>query len=71
MPERRLSDKIIAAHKTACAENKHEVAALLLEALEYDLSAIGGVQKEHREWSKQMEDAFALHEQTFKTVQKP
>lgn len=70
MLSRRLSDKIIAAHQTACEENKREIATLLLEALEYDLSAIGGDKKEHRAWSQEMEDAFALHEKTFQTIQK-
>lgn len=70
MPSRRLSDKIIAAHEIACEENKREIASLLLEALEYDLSAIGGDQEEHRQWSQQMENAFARHEKAFRTLQK-
>ena len=70
MEGRRLSDKIIDAHKIACAENKHEIASLLLEALEFDLSAIGGDQEEHRKWSEEMEAAFALHEKTFKSIRK-
>lgn len=70
MRSRRLSDKIIAAHETACAENKREIASLLLEALEYDLSAIGGDHQEQRQWSKQMEDTFARHEKAFQTLQK-
>ncbi|MBF0247878.1 MAG: hypothetical protein HQL36_07385 [Alphaproteobacteria bacterium] len=65
MEFKRLSDKIIDAHKIACGENKHEIAALLLEALEYELSAIGGDKKEHREWSAAMDEAFNLHERTF------
>ncbi len=71
MPSRRLSDKIIDAHKIACEEQKHEIASLLLEALEFELSAIGGEKEEHREWSQEMENAFALHEKVFKTIQKP
>lgn len=65
MPERRLSDKIIAAHKIACEEEKLEIAKLLLEALEYDLSSIGGDHEEHRKWSDAMDEAFNRHEQTF------
>lgn len=71
MPERRLSDKIIAAHRIACEENKLEIAKLLLEALEYDLSSIGGDQAEHRKWSDAMEDAFKLHEKTFGNLDTP
>jgi hypothetical protein len=70
MKSRRLSDKIIAAHQIACEENKHEIASLLLEALEIDLSSIGGDHEEHRVWSERMEGAFALHTKTFKTIQK-
>jgi len=71
MPERRLSDKILSAHKIACAENKEEIAKLLLEALEYDLSSIGGEKQEHRKWSEAMEEAFQLHEQTFGDLKTP
>jgi len=70
MLNRRLSDKIIAAHKIACEEKKHEIASLLLEALEYDLSSIGGDHPEHRVWSDRMEGAFELHEKVFKTIKK-
>lgn len=71
MPERRLSDKIIAAHHIACEENKLEIAKLLLEALEYDLSSIGGDKEEHRKWSEAMEAAFQLHEKTFGGLDTP
>ena len=69
MPSRRLSDKIIDAHKIACEEGKREVAKLMLDALELDLSAIGGKSTEHREWSEAMDDAFALHQDTFGDIQ--
>ena len=69
MPSRRLSDKIINAHKIACEEGKREVAKLLLDALEVDLSAIGGESAEHREWSDAMDDAFTLHQKTFGDIQ--
>ncbi|MCW8915748.1 MAG: hypothetical protein OQK24_07825 [Magnetovibrio sp.] len=65
MPSRRLSDKIIDAHTVACEEGKREIAKLLLDALEIDLSAMGGINTEHREWSEAMEGAFSLHEKTF------
>lgn len=71
MPDRRLSDKIIAAHNVACEEKKEEIAKLLLEALEYDLSSIGGDLKEHRVWSEAMEAAFQLHEKTFGNIKTP
>ncbi len=70
MESRRLSDKIIAAHQTACEENKQEIASLLLGALEIDLSAIGGDKAEQRVWSERMEGAFALHKKTFQTIQR-
>lgn len=69
MPDRRLSDKIIAAHQIACEEKKLEIAKLLLEALEYDLSSIGGDMREHREWSEAMETAFQLHEKAFGNIE--
>jgi len=59
---RRLSDRIISAHKQACEEKNAEVAALLLQALEVDLTAIGGIGNEHREATEKLEAAFALHE---------
>lgn len=68
MPERRLSDKIIAAHEIACEEKNEQIAKLLLEALEYDLSSIGGDLKEHRVWSEAMEAAFQRHEKTFGNI---
>ena len=70
MPSRRLSDKIIDAHKIACEEGKREIASLLLESLEYELSSIGGDKEEHREWSKEMDNAFDLHEAAFETIKK-
>ncbi len=59
---RRLSDKIIAAHKQACDENKREVAKLLLQALEVDATAIGSKMGEHRKAIEMMEAAFELHD---------
>jgi len=59
---RRLSDKIILAHKQACDEEKQEVATLLLQALEFDLSQIGGPAAEHRQATEMLEEAFAEHE---------
>ena len=59
---RRLSDKIIAAHEQACADENLEVAEILLRALEVDLSAIGGSQQENRKSTELLEEAFARHE---------
>lgn len=70
MFNRRLSDKIIAAHRIACEETNRKVADLLLEALEVDLSQIGGDKNEHRKWSNEMEGAFALHEKVFGSIRK-
>ena len=60
---RRLSDKIILAHKQACEERNKDVAALLLQALEVDLTAIGGAKGENREATEQLEAAFSRHEE--------
>lgn len=68
MLTRRLSDKIIAAHQTACEENHKMIADLLLEALEVDLSRISSKEGDHREWSDEMEEAFVLHEKVFGTI---
>jgi hypothetical protein len=54
----RLSDKIIAAHEQACAQGKAEVARHLLQALELELSAIGGAQDEARDVDADVEAAF-------------
>ncbi len=61
--ERRLSDKIVEAHKLACEEGKMEVAEILLQALEVDLSAIGGDQMEFREDTENIAAAFQRHAQ--------
>lgn len=68
MLNRRLSDKIIAAHQTACEEKEKLIANLLLEALEVDLSKIDSAKGEHRKWSDEMESAFALHEKVFGSI---
>ena len=59
---RRLSDKIMLAHEQACSEYKIDVAALLLQALELDLSSIGGPQSENREATELLEAVFDRHE---------
>ena len=59
---RRLSDKIIAAHRQACEEKKQDVANMLLQALEMDISAIGGDKEEHRQATEMMEKAFVRHD---------
>jgi hypothetical protein len=61
-PSRRLSDKIMKAHEQACTEGKRTVAELLLNALEVDLSAIGGSKQENRHVTEELEQAFKLHE---------
>ncbi len=42
MPQRRLSDKILAAFDQACDRGEIEVAELLLRALELTLTRAGG-----------------------------
>lgn len=55
----RLSDKIIAAHEQACAQDKPEVARHLLQALELELSSHGGPKAEEREVDEAIQAAFA------------
>ena len=62
---RRLSDTIVEAHQVACEEGKKDIADLLIEALELDLSTIGGVNTEHRDHLGYIEAAFERHEKTF------
>ena len=56
--ERRLSDKILKAHKQACEEKNLEVATTLLRALELDLSSIGGDKEERRRSTEVLEKAY-------------
>ena len=62
-PRRRLSDKIIDAHTKACEEGRMDVADMLLQALEMDLSAMGGQKNEGREGIAELEEAFIRHEE--------
>ena len=62
---RRLSDMIIDAHRLACERSQREIAAALREALEIELSAIGGGKIERRSETEMIEAAFDLHEKTF------
>ena len=57
-PQRRLSDKILKAHKQACDEKNLEVARILLHALEIDLSSMGGKKRERRDSTKGLEKAY-------------
>ncbi len=60
-PRRRLSDKIIEAHVQACAEAKLEVAEILIQALEVDLTAIGGGVGDKRQNTAMLEAAYECH----------
>lgn len=68
MTSRRLSDAIIAAHQIACEEDKKEIALLLIESLELELTRIGGDLEERRKTTELMESAFDLHEKRFGPV---
>ncbi|SDH11345.1 hypothetical protein [Roseospirillum parvum] len=61
--DRRLSDKIVIAHLMSIEEDKPRVADLLIQALELDLSGIGGAVLEKRKSLKDIEDAFERHEE--------
>lgn len=54
----RLSDKIIAAHEQACQQGKPEVARHLLQALELELSSIGGPKDDERAVDDAIRAAF-------------
>ena len=64
MQNRRLSDAILSAHEIACGEDKKQIASLLFEALELELTRIGGENADRRTDVKIVEDAFDLHEKT-------
>jgi len=68
MTSLRLSDAIVAAHKISCEEEKKEIALLLIEALELELTRIGGVTKDRRGETGLIESAFDIHEMTFGPV---
>ena len=59
---KRLSDKIIAAHEQACEQGKAEVARHLLQALEMELSAIGGPNADTRDVDAAVAAAFQRQE---------
>lgn len=61
-PRRRLSDKIIDAHEVACQKGRMEVADVLLQALELELSAIGGRHVDNRSDMAALEEAYARHQ---------
>ena len=65
MTSRRLSDAIVTAHRIACEENKKDIAQLLIESLEFELTRIGGEQEERRNETASIEGSFDLHEETF------
>ena len=60
---RRLSDKIVDAHAKACEDGRMDVADMLLQALEMELSAIGGQKDEGRAGIEELEEAFVVHEE--------
>lgn len=68
MQTRRLSDAIVTAHEIACSEDKKQIATFLFEALELELTRIGGETQDRRDDVKNIEDAFDLHEKTFGPV---
>ncbi len=59
--DRRLSDKIIHAHKQACEEGAVEVARLLFDALEMQLTSIGGSLADKRKEMPEVNEAYELH----------
>lgn len=68
MPDKRLSDSIVMAHRLSCEESKEDIAALLIEALSLELTRIGGIHQDRRDQTDLIEAAFTLHEQTFGTI---
>jgi hypothetical protein len=65
MESLRLSDAIITGHQIACEESKKEIALLLIEALEMELTRIGGTKVDRRHETDLIEKAFDLHEKAF------
>lgn len=64
MTSRRLSDAIVAAHLIACEEDMKQIALLLIEALELEITHVGGT-ADRRDTTELTESAFQLHEKTF------
>ena len=62
---RRLSDKLVEAHTIACAEEKGDVAEILLRALEGELEELGKYDGEHRRSMEMQEEAFVRHRKAF------
>lgn len=62
---RRLSDKIVDAHRIACQQGLVEIADILMVALEHDLSRHGGLDGERRENIEALEAAYELHKESF------
>lgn len=62
---RRLSDKIIEAHRLACEQDEGKIADILMVALENDLSRRGGDDLERRQHLDELEAAIDLHKETF------
>ena len=65
---RRLSDKIIAAHRQACDQGNLKVAELLLNALEIEMSGIGGEKRENRYSMDHLEEAFKRHDRMLREI---
>ena len=65
MTDMRLSDAIVAAHKISCEEDKREIALLLIEALELELTRFGDHTEDRRKKTELVETAFDLHEKTY------
>ena len=57
--------RLFTAHRIACEEDKKEIAVLLIDALELDLSSIGGDRKDRRKKTDSIEAAFDIHEKTY------
>lgn len=68
MPSNRLSDSVVKAHQIACEEGKKDIALLLFEALELELTRMGGAKTERRTEIDLIEAAFDLHEKTFEPI---
>jgi|GEM_PF-5632418 len=65
MSSKRLSDAIVVAHRISCEENNKQIALLLIEALELDLTHVGGILQDRRNTTGPIEAAFNLHEENF------
>ena len=62
--KRRLGDKLLDAHRAACAADKEAIATLLFQALELEFAALGDSKEAPGDWREMIE----LHKLSFEEM---